>query len=142
MATKASRSAIDGTSTSSSTGRSAKVTVLQTAAFRQVQARTEFLIEALGSQAELARLLQVSTSQPSRWRAGEETPSPQHGRELLDLDHVMARAMLLWAPKTALLWLTGANSFLEGARPIDVLRTRGSSEVINALDSEMAGSFA
>jgi uncharacterized protein (DUF2384 family) len=50
--------------------------------------------------------------------------------------------MLLWAPKTALLWLTGANSFLEGARPIDVLRTRGSSDVINALDSEMAGSFA
>lgn len=123
-------------------GRSARVTVLHPALARQVQARTDFLIETLGSQAALARLLQVSTSQPSRWRAGHEIPSPEHGRELLDLDHVMARATLLWAPKTALLWLTGANSFLDGARPIDVLRTRGSADVIAALDSEMAGSFA
>ena len=96
----------------------------------------------LGSQAELARLLKVSTSQPSRWLAGIETPSPQHERELLDLDHVMARVSLVWSRKSALAWLNGANNFLEGARPIDVLLTRGSADVINALDGEMAGSFA
>jgi uncharacterized protein (DUF2384 family) len=122
--------------------RNGRVTVLRPGIGSQVQARTEFLIEALGSQAALANLLNVSTSQPSRWRTGQEAPSPQHARELVDLDHVMARATLLWAPKTALLWLTGSNSFLDGARPIDVLRTSGSAEVIQALDSEMAGSFA
>jgi hypothetical protein len=49
---------------------------------------------------------------------------------------------MLWAPESVLAWLTGANSFLEGATPIEVLRTRGSREVIEALDAELAGSYA
>lgn len=107
-----------------------------------VQLRTAIVISTLGSQRALADLLNVSRSQPSRWQSGEESPSPEHSRELLDLDHVLARASLLWAPPVVLSWLNGANAFLEGAKPIDVLRVRGSVEVIQALDAEMAGAYA
>jgi uncharacterized protein (DUF2384 family) len=106
------------------------------------QERTEFLISAIGSGTALADVLGVARSQPTRWRQGQESPSPETARELIDLDHVMARALMLFPQPVALDWLTSANSYLDDARPIDVLRTRGSAEVIDALDATMAGAFA
>jgi uncharacterized protein (DUF2384 family) len=106
------------------------------------QERTEFLISAIGSGTALAEVLGVARSQPTRWRQGQESPSPETARELIDLDHVMARALMLFPQPVALDWLTSANSYLDDARPIDVLRTRGSAEVIDALDATMAGAFA
>ena len=104
--------------------------------------RTEFLIDAVGSGSILADLLGVSRSQPTRWRTGKESPSPQIARELVDLDHVMARASMLFTQPVALDWLNSSNSYLDGARPIDVLKTRGSAEVVAALDAAMAGAFS
>ncbi len=106
------------------------------------QERTEFLISAIGSGTALAEVLGVARSQPTRWRHGQESPSPETARELIDLDHVMARALMLFPQPVAVDWLTSANSYLDNARPIDVLRTRGSAEVIDALDATMAGAFA
>lgn len=103
--------------------------------------RTEFLVETLGGITPVAELLDVSKSQPSRWRSGQEQPSPAKARELIDLDHVLARAVLLWEPEVAIDWLLGSNSYLDGARPIDILRLRGSSEVLEALDAAAAGAF-
>ena len=108
----------------------------------QAQARTEYLIATLGSGQAVADLLGVSRGQPSKWRTGQETPGPDASRQLIDLDHVLARAMMLWPADVAVDWLKGNNAFLEGARPIDVLRTRGSKDVIEALDATLAGSFA
>lgn len=104
--------------------------------------RTEFLIDAVGGGSTLADLLGVSRSQPTRWRTGKESPSPQIARELVDLDHVMARASMLFTQPVALDWLNSSNSYLDGARPIDVLKIRGSAEVIAALDAAMAGAFS
>ena len=106
------------------------------------QERTEFLISAIGSGTALAEVLGVARSQPTRWRQGQESPSPETARELIDLDHVMARALMLFPQPVAMDWLTSANSYLDEPRPIDVLRTRGSAEVIDALDATMAGAFA
>lgn len=106
------------------------------------QERTEFLISAIGSGTALAEVLGVARSQPTRWRQGQESPSPETARQLIDLDHVMARALMLFPQPVALDWLTSANSYLDDARPIDVLRTRGSADVIDALDATMAGAFA
>lgn len=108
----------------------------------QTQERTEFLINTLGSGAALAGLLGVNRSQPTQWRKGAESPSPEVGRGLLDLDYVVARASMLWPTDSVVAWLQGQNAFLEGARPIDVLRARGSRDVIDALDAELAGSYA
>lgn len=103
--------------------------------------RTALAVEALGSATKLAVLLDVNRSQPSRWLSGAEQPSPAKARELIDLDHVLARAVLVWEPDVARDWLTSSNGYLDGARPIDVLRTRGSREVLEALDAAMQGAF-
>lgn len=100
--------------------------------------RTAFLIDALGSGAEVARLLGVNRSQPSQWRSGKESPSPRTAQQLLDLDYVMAKALQIWPAETALEWFHGSNDYLDGARPIDVLKRRGTTEIIKVLDLEMA----
>jgi transcriptional regulator with XRE-family HTH domain len=104
----------------------------------QAAERTNFLIESLGSGAELARLLGVNRSQPAQWRSGKETPGPVTAQRLVDLDYVVAKALLIWPPKAAIDWLEGSNLYLDGARPIDVLRLRGSADVVRALEVAMA----
>src|SRR5699024_149620 len=89
-----------------------------------VRERVEFLLGVVGG-AELARWLGVSRSQPTRWRSGAEQPGVQAARALVDLDHVVTRALMLWAPRVATDWLTSSNAYLDGARPLDVLQTRG-----------------
>jgi hypothetical protein len=108
----------------------------------QAQERTSFLIDTLGSGSSLAALLEVNRSQPTQWRKGVESPSPDIGRQLLDLDYVVARASMLWAGEVVLSWLKSSNAFLDGATPMAVLRARGSRDVVDALDAELAGSYA
>lgn len=111
------------------------------ATWRPVE-RTQFLIDTVGGVTKLARTLGVSVSQPSRWRSGEEVPSPEVAARLLDLDHVVALAVQAWDPAVVMDWMTSANGFLNGARPIDVLSQRGSSEVIDALKATISGAYA
>lgn len=104
----------------------------------QTAVRTGFLIDTLGSAAEVARLLGVNRSQPAQWRSGKESPAPRTAQQLLDLDYVMARALQIWPAATAMEWFHGSNDYLDGARPIDVLKRRGASEVVKALEIELA----
>ena len=117
----------------------------QSTQFRELtvpQQRVGFLTQALGTQSRVADLLEVSRSQLGKWSRGEEAPSPERARELIDLDHVVARVVSWLGSEMTISWLNGSNAFLEGARPIDVLRMRGSSEVVNAIDVETSGAFA
>lgn len=120
------------------TGLSGTKAKARTGIIPHVVQRTDFLIESLGSGAELARLLGVNRSQPAQWRSGKENPGPLTAQRLIDLDYVVAKALLIWTPQVAIDWLEGSNSYLDGARPIDVLRLRGSAEVVSALDVAMA----
>lgn len=103
--------------------------------------RVEFLIEATSGVRALATLLGVSPSQPTRWRQGKDLPSPEVARRIVDLDHVVASLLQIWEPATALDWLGTPNGHLDGARPIDVLRTRGSLEVVAAVRAEAEGAY-
>lgn len=108
-----------------------------------IPARADAVAHALGSKANLALLLKVSPSQPTRWIRGDETPNAENTRAIVDLDHVVARARLLWGDEeTVTAWLNGRNAFLDGARPIDVVTLQGSGPVIEALDQETAGVYA
>jgi Protein of unknown function (DUF2384) len=90
----------------------------------------------------LARLLGVSPSQPSRWQSGQEVPGPLVAPRLVDLDYVVSRLLLLWDESVLLDWLTGPNGFLEGARPIDVILTRGTTDVVDAIQAQASGAYA
>lgn len=106
------------------------------------QERTAFVVDHLGGVRAVAALLGVSPSQPTRWQRGEETPGPEAARMLVDLDHVVATLLQVWHPEVATDWLHSANAHLNGARPIDVLRARGSAEVVAAARAEAAGAYA
>jgi len=99
------------------------------------------VVEALGNNV-VADLLGVARSQPSRWRSGQERPSPESRRRISDLDHVLDRLLLELHPDQAGLWLTGPNPHLGGARPIDVLELRGAAAVLPAIDALATGAFA
>ncbi len=79
----------------------------------------------LGGQNELARVLQVSKSAPSRWRTGADHPSPEAMRNLLAVDYVLARLAEVMTPEQCRVWLTSPNPHLAAVRPIDVIVTRG-----------------
>lgn len=69
-------------------------------------------------------------------------PSPDVDAKLLDLDRVVALAGQTWHPAVVTDWMTTANGFLEGARPIDVLLQRSWAEVIDALEASLSGAYA
>ena len=103
--------------------------------------RAARLVGVLGNKG-VAQLLSVSESQPSRWKTGEEVPNARSAPLLVDLDHVVGRLLLIWDESVVFDWLTGPNGFLEGARPIDVIATRGTNEVVDAVEAEAAGGYA
>lgn len=107
-----------------------------------LRTRTAFVIDTLGGNRVAADLLNVAPSQTSRWASGQSTPKPEQARALIDLDHVLALALQIWVPEAARDWLTSANGHLDGARPIDVLRTRGANDVVDALRATAAGAYA
>lgn len=104
--------------------------------------RTDELAIHVGGVTALARALGVSPSQPSRWKSGKESPSPDMARRLVDLDHVVARALLVWDSEVVPDWLASPNGHLGGATPLGVLATQGPSSVLDALDAVEAGGFA
>lgn len=100
-----------------------------------VATRVELLVDSLGTATKVAQCLGVTRPQLSKWRAGTVMPSPAQLKLLVDLDHVMARASLIYAPPIARGWLFGPDSYLEGARPIDILHLRRVQDVLDALDA-------
>ncbi len=87
-------------------------------------------------------MLGVSASQTARWGRGEERPNVTVAPLLIDLEHVLARVRLVWSDPSAGVWMTSANAFLEGARPIDVLTLSGPGPVLEALDAQAWGGAA
>lgn len=107
-----------------------------------VQAKAAAVIDAAGGKVKAASLLGVARTQPGRWLRGDEAPSPDSARRLVDLDYVLSRLEQLYEPKLARRWLAAPNAFLDGARPVDVLRVEGPGRVIEAIDATVAGSYA
>ena len=100
-----------------------------------VATRVELLVDALGTATRVAECLGVTRPLLSKWRAGTVMPTPAQAKLLVDLDHVVARGSLIYVPEIVNEWLFGHDSYLEGARPIDVLHLRGSADVLAPLDS-------
>lgn len=107
----------------------------------EVRRRLSRLTLVLGSN-QVAELLGVSRSQPSRWRTGAEGLAARNQRAVLDLDYVVARLHQLWVPDVAALWLESPNAHLGGATPVEVLRQCGAADVVQAIDAEAEGAYA
>lgn len=108
----------------------------------QPELRARFVTQVAGGTRKAAALLDVAASQPSRWARGDSVPGPAQARMLVDLDHVLAHLLLVWGDeRVARDWLTTPNAHLDGVQPLSWLRTRGTSEVVEAIRAEAAGAY-
>lgn len=106
-----------------------------------LERKARALVEDLGGTV-VAELLGVDRSQPSRWKSGKSSPSPEVRDRILDLEYVLARLYEIFERDTAIKWLGGINAHLGNCRPLDVMRVRGVADVVRAIDAEAAGTFA
>src|SRR5438093_376930 len=94
-----------------------------------IERKARALVEDLGGTV-VAELLGVDRSQPSRWKSGKTTPSPEVRDRILDLEYVLSRLQEIYERDTAVKWLQGINAHLGNVRPLDVMRVRGVADVI------------
>jgi hypothetical protein len=96
---------------------------------------------AFGSDAELARILDVHRSQVARWKRGGRA-DPANEERLRNLGTVVDSLTGYLEPGVIPDWLMGANPHLGHRRPIDVLLTGRVTEVIAAVEAEKRGAYA
>ena len=129
----------------STAGWSATITSLEPA--RKPDALTDAYpllaraVEAYG-QAAIAGLLGVDRANVSNWMARKREISPAMRQRITEVHDVLMRVHQVFTPVLASRWLVGHEPLLGGARPIDVMTTRGATPVIDALDAIAAGGFA
>lgn len=68
---------------------------------------------------------------------------PENSRERIAADTALVRRRLetFLDDESVHSWLHGDNAFLNGAKPVDVIRYRGTEEVLDAADQEEAGAL-
>jgi uncharacterized protein (DUF2384 family) len=103
--------------------------------------RLENVVRVLGSDAAVAMALDVSRTQPRRWREGQ-VPDPENRDRIIGLDAVIALLSGYLAESSIPKWLHGVNAHLDQRRPISVLREGRVSAVIAAIEAQKSGAFA
>jgi transcriptional regulator with XRE-family HTH domain len=103
--------------------------------------KLDSLVADMGSQAQVARALDVDRSRVSRWLADEE-PDRDNLLKLEAVEFVLSRLQLTYRRQTAMKWLFGLNPQLGDARPIDLLSRGRVSEVLRAIEADETGAYA
>jgi putative toxin-antitoxin system antitoxin component (TIGR02293 family) len=84
---------------------------------------------------DLAEILEVSPKTLTRWMKSGETLTPQQSDRMAILEGIIRHGEdVLGSRERAVQWMYGKVFFLQGRRPIDVIKTEtGRREVDNAL---------
>ena len=93
------------------------------------------------SAAKLADLLGVNRSQVMRWLRGAGI-DPLNAEKVDLLELVWSNLLRLYEREAALAWLFGLNPQLGDRRPIDLVRTGRTEELMRAIRAERADTFA
>ena len=99
-------------------------------------------LEAAFGTRSIAKLLDVGAGTVTNWKRRRHAISPEYAKRVIELHDVLVRALQVFQPRTAMDWLVGSEPFLDGARPIDVLVTRGAAPLITALAGIEATAYA
>lgn len=98
------------------------------------------LVRAYGRRA-VAEMLGVDAATVRNWLRASEIDARARMR-IIDIHDVINRALQVFSPTVAADWFGGSEPLLDGARPIDVLKTSGALRVIKALEGREAGVYA
>lgn len=110
-------------------------------ASRFVVLRLDSARRVFGSDAAIARALDVDAAQVARWRRGQR-PDRENGDRLAALDVVVELLDGWFTPGRLLKWLEGANANLGGRSPLAVLRSGDLPAVIAAVRVQKSGAHA
>jgi uncharacterized protein (DUF2384 family) len=103
--------------------------------------KVEALRADFRSAAQVADLLGVNRSQVTRWLRGSGIDLINAERvDLLEL--VWSNLLRLYEREAALAWLFGVNPLLGDRRPIDLVRTGRTEELMRAIRAERSDTFA
>ena len=93
------------------------------------------------SSARLAQMLGVNRSQITRWLRGAGI-DPLNAERVDLLELVWSALLRIYDRDAALSWLFGVNPRLQDRRPIDLIRTGRTEELMRAIRAERSDSFA
>ena len=103
--------------------------------------KVEALRADFRSAAQLADLLGVSRSQVTRWLRGAGI-DPLNAEKVDLLELVWSSLLRLYEREAAVAWLMGVNPLLGDRRPIDLIRTGRTEELMRAIRAERSDTFA
>ena len=103
--------------------------------------KIEALRDDFQSAARLADLLRVNRSQITRWLRGADI-DPLNAEKIDLLALVWANLLRIYQPDAARAWLLGVNPVLGDRRPIDLIRTARTEQLMRAIRAERADTFA
>jgi uncharacterized protein (DUF2384 family) len=103
--------------------------------------KIETLTHDFRSQAAVADLLGVSRSRVTRWLQGAGI-DPLNAERVDLLELVWSSLLRIYEPDAARAWLLGINPSLGDRRPIDLVRAGRAEELMRAIRSERADSYA
>lgn len=109
--------------------------------FTNVMPQLKLLVRGFGVR-PTATLLGVEGGTVSNWTAGRRTMEPEYVFRIAALHDVVTRALRVFPPRVAMDWFVGSEAHFNGARPIDVLVTRGAAPLIEALEGIAAAGYA
>jgi hypothetical protein len=89
-------------------------------------------VRQLGLSAEeIGGITGVSERQVQNWVAGKSRPTGTKRDLLLELHYIVELLRDVYTPEGVEVWLHGRNRFLEGKRPIDLLKGGAFEPVLN-----------
>lgn len=109
--------------------------------FIDAAARLDVLNRVYGSDAAVAKLLDVDRSQPRRWREGQ-LPDPANASRLTILATVVELLSVILSPTSIPKWLAGPNAHLGDRTPMYLLKAGHVAEVFGAIDALRTGAYA
>jgi uncharacterized protein (DUF2384 family) len=87
-------------------------------------------------------MLQTDASNLAKALSGKRELSPLVAKRVLDLEHVLVRALQIFEPETVVDWLEGTEPTFGFGRPIDVLLIKGAAPLLEVLDRIEGGAYA
>ena len=104
-------------------------------------AQVDALSADFRSRSALAEILGVSRSRVTRWLQGAGI-DPLNAEKVDLLELVWGNLLRIYEPEAARAWLFGLNPNLGDRRPLDLVRTGKTEELMRAIRAERADSFA
>lgn len=90
---------------------------------------------------DIANIVDVSPPTVSRWGTGQSVPSLHTQEMMADLNYLVNRLSDFYTADEARLWLHARHPMLEHERPVDLVHSGRTKEVLAVIDRLASGAY-